>query len=179
MKKLSPMSKCNINLSCRERWFRKSRKSWNLGLQSSDQVDGGAGTEEVKMYPRKVQIPPNSSYSNFRWKDNRWCSTYPTTLSPCSCLLYLRSCHRGATHWQIHYHNIPSRGAKTQNFPDSNFLRNKAFWTKLHFLLLIYQSEFVTTFDSIYHLTFFDLSNKPALVHFILRQYWSSRLGNV
>ena len=45
MKKLSPMSKCNINLSCRERWFGKSRKSWNLSLQSSHQVNGGTGTE--------------------------------------------------------------------------------------------------------------------------------------
>ena len=93
--------KFNINLSCRKKWFRKSRKSWNLGLQSSDQVDGGAGTEEVKMYPRKVQTPSNSSYFDFRWKGNRWCSTYPTTLSPCSCLLYLLSCRQGATYWQI------------------------------------------------------------------------------
>ena len=50
-----------------------------------------------KIYPRKFQTPSNSSYFDFRWKGNRWCSTYPTTLSPCSCLLYLRSCHRGAT----------------------------------------------------------------------------------
>ena len=106
-KLLPPTSKFNICLSCRERWFGESRKSWNLGLQSSDQVDRGTGTEEVKMYPRKVQTPSNSSYFDFRWKGNRWCSTYPTTLSPCSCLLYLLSCHRGATYWQIHDRDIP------------------------------------------------------------------------
>ena len=44
-KLLQPTSEFEINFSCRERWFGKSRKSWNLSLQSSDQVDGGAGTE--------------------------------------------------------------------------------------------------------------------------------------
>ena len=60
---------------------------------------------------------------------------------------------------------------KAKTFRIAFFLRAKTFWRKLHFLLLIYQSEFVTAFDSIYHLTFFDLSNKPALVHYFLVQY--------
>ena len=55
-KLLPPTSKFNINLSCRERWFRKSRKSWNLGLQSSDQVDRGTGTEDGKFIQENFKL---------------------------------------------------------------------------------------------------------------------------